>query len=164
MSIVKLVILVSSKEACSSKLWVCTISPLAFSKTEKGNGKLFKVSLNIKKCTNVSGRALHQCKKAHCGKLASPRRLTSREELLNNERYHEQLLNSVILKISTVNYILTFLSRTRRLDFQQDSKPSRHLHWTKHYLAGKQSLVYLKTKRDNIKTMSEFPINSVFWN
>ena len=32
--------------------------------------KLFKVSLNIKKCTNVSGRALHQCKKAHCGKLA----------------------------------------------------------------------------------------------
>ena len=31
----------------------------------KGNGKLFKVSLNIKKCTHVSGRALHQCKKAH---------------------------------------------------------------------------------------------------
>ena len=35
----------------------------------KVNGKLFKVSLNIKKCTNVSDRALHQCKKAHCGKL-----------------------------------------------------------------------------------------------
>ena len=31
------------------------------------NGKLFKVSLNIKKCTYISGRALHQCKKAHCG-------------------------------------------------------------------------------------------------
>ena len=24
--------------------------------------------MNIKKCTNVSGRALHLCKKAHCGK------------------------------------------------------------------------------------------------
>ena len=32
--------------------------------------KFFEVSLNIKKCTNVSGRALHQSKKAHCGKLA----------------------------------------------------------------------------------------------
>ena len=26
--------------------------------------------MNIKKCTNVSGRALHLCKKAHCVKLA----------------------------------------------------------------------------------------------
>ena len=26
--------------------------------------------MNIKKCTNVSSRALHLCKKAHCGKLA----------------------------------------------------------------------------------------------
>ena len=26
--------------------------------------------MNINKCTNVSGRALHLCKKAHCGKLA----------------------------------------------------------------------------------------------
>jgi len=32
---------------------------------EKVNGKLFKVSLNIKKCTNVSGRVLHQYKKVH---------------------------------------------------------------------------------------------------
>ena len=31
------------------------------------------MSLNIKKCTNYSGRALHQCKKAHCGKLALER-------------------------------------------------------------------------------------------
>ena len=36
----------------------------------KVNGKILKVSLNNKKCTNVSGRALHQCKKAHCAKLA----------------------------------------------------------------------------------------------
>ena len=35
----------------------------------KGNGKLFKVSLNIKKCTNVSGRALHQCKKSPLWKV-----------------------------------------------------------------------------------------------
>ena len=27
--------------------------------------------MNIKKCTNVSGRALHLCKKAHCGKCLS---------------------------------------------------------------------------------------------
>ena len=26
--------------------------------------------MNIKKCTNVSGRALHLSKKAHCSKLA----------------------------------------------------------------------------------------------
>ena len=26
--------------------------------------------MNVKKCTNVSGRALHLCTKAHCGKLA----------------------------------------------------------------------------------------------
>ena len=26
--------------------------------------------MNIKKCTNVSGGALHLCKKAHCGKFA----------------------------------------------------------------------------------------------
>ena len=26
--------------------------------------------MNINKCTNVSGRAHHLCKKAHCGKLA----------------------------------------------------------------------------------------------
>ena len=26
--------------------------------------------MNIKKCTNVSGRALHLCKKARCSKLA----------------------------------------------------------------------------------------------
>ena len=39
-------------------------------KTGKVNGKILKVSLNNKKCTNVSGRALHQCKKAHCVKLA----------------------------------------------------------------------------------------------
>ena len=42
--------------------------------TGKCNGKLFKVSLNIKKCTNVSGRPLHHCKKAHCGKLAYAKR------------------------------------------------------------------------------------------
>ena len=26
--------------------------------------------MNIKKCTKALGRALHQCQKAHCGKLA----------------------------------------------------------------------------------------------
>ena len=34
------------------------------------NEKLLKVSMNIKKCTKVSGRALHLCKKAHCGLVA----------------------------------------------------------------------------------------------
>jgi len=33
------------------------------------NEKLLEVSLNIKKCTNVSGRALHLCTKAHCDKF-----------------------------------------------------------------------------------------------
>ena len=36
------------------------------SQLPKVNEKLLKVSVNIKKCTNVSGRALHLCKKAHC--------------------------------------------------------------------------------------------------
>ena len=41
-----------------------------FTKRLKVNEKLLEVSLNIKKCTNVSGRALHLCTKAHCDKLA----------------------------------------------------------------------------------------------
>ena len=30
--------------------------------------------MNIKKCTNVSGRALHLCKKAHCGRQTDRQR------------------------------------------------------------------------------------------
>ena len=37
--------------------------------------------MNIKKCTNVSGRALHLCKKAHCGKLATLIRFQTKTEL-----------------------------------------------------------------------------------
>ena len=52
-------------------------------KTGKVNRKILKVSLNIKKCTNVSGRALHQCKKAHCVKLAyATRKKTNGESML----------------------------------------------------------------------------------
>ena len=56
------------------------------------NGKLFKVSSNIKKCTNVSGRALHQCKKAHCVKLAYAirKKLTVRVCLLHVTRAREK--------------------------------------------------------------------------
>ena len=34
------------------------------------NEKLLKVSMNIKKCTNVSGRALHLCRKAQWAQWA----------------------------------------------------------------------------------------------
>ena len=59
--------------------------------------------MNIKKCTNVSGRALHLCKKAHCGKLAyalqgdwytqlPPSHLTSSWSLQAGNSLHSQLL------------------------------------------------------------------------
>ena len=44
--------------------------------------KLLKVSLNIKKCTNVSGRALHQCKNPIVASWHTPYEETNGESAL----------------------------------------------------------------------------------
>ena len=54
---------VTGRKKYKSKNWKTMRGTI---KTGKVNGKILKVSLNIKKCTNVSGRDLHQCKKVHC--------------------------------------------------------------------------------------------------
>ena len=48
--------------------------------------------MNIKKCTNVSGRALYLCKKAHCGKLGYAIRKTGERALACNVRACETQL------------------------------------------------------------------------